>query len=166
MSLIMVKTVALARLFPCRAFYDTIGDTLSVGIKQKGKFKNSIDGEVCSFDLTRDGKLLNVDIWKARKAWKVERAIHPPEEFITANVLFDSAAGTELEAIDLLTNTERKILNVKFSRERVARFVSLATSLIFELNDKDELIGLWLTEIVDDLNFQKEGDWRRSIKAV
>ncbi len=166
MPLIVVKTVASARLFPCRAFYDTIGDTLSVGVKQKGKFKNSIDGELCSFDLTRDGKLLNVDIWKARKAWKVEKAIHPPEEFVTANVLFDPTTGDELDVIDLLTNAERTILNVKFSRERVAKFVSPATSLIFELNDKDELVGFWLTEITDDLNFQKEGDWRRSIKAV
>lgn len=166
MSLIVVKTGALARLFPCRAFYDTIGDTLSVGIKQKGKFKNSIDGEFCSFDLTRDGKLLNIDIWKARKGWKVEKAIHPAEEFSTANVIFDSAGDTELDAIDMLTNSERTILNVKFSRERVAKFVSPATSLIFELNDNDEMVGFWLTEIVDDLNFQKEGDWRRAVKAV
>lgn len=166
MSLIVVKTVASTRLFPCRAFYDTIGDTLSVGIKQKGKFKSSIDGEFCSFDLTRDGKLLNIDVWKARKAWKIEKAIHPPEEFTTANVIFDSTADAELETIDLLTNSERTILNVKFSRERVAKFVSLATSLIFELNDKDEMIGFWLTEIVDDLNFQKEGDWRRAVKAI
>ncbi len=166
MPLIVVKIVAIARLFPCRAFYDTIGDTLSVGIKQKGKFKSSIDGEVCSFDLTRDGKLLNIDVWKARKAWKVEKAIHPAEEFITANVIFDTAADVELETIDLLTNAERTILNVKFSRERVAKFISPATSLIFELNEKDEMVGFWLTEIVDDLNFQKEGDWRRAVKAI
>lgn len=166
MSLIVVKTVALARPFPCRAFYDTIGDTMSVGVKQKGKFKTSIDGEWCSFDLTRDGKLLNVDIWRARKEWKIEKAIHPPEEPMTLNTLFEPSTEAELEVLDLLTNPDRKILNVKFSRERVAQFISPAASLIFELNEKSELIGFWLTEIIDDLNFQREGEWRRTVKAV
>ncbi len=165
MSLITVKTAPLARLYPCRAFYDTIGDTLSVGIKQKGKFKNSIDGEECSFDLTRDGKLLNIDVWKARKEWRIEKAIHPPEDFSVRNVNFNGDSS-ELVVLDLLTNAQRTLLNVKFSRERVAHFVSPATTLIFEVNDSDELVGFWLTEIVEDLNFQKEGEWRRSIKAV
>jgi hypothetical protein len=162
--LIVVKTAPLARLFPCRAFYDTIGDTLSVGIKQKGKFKSSLDGSDCSFDLTRDGKLLNIDIWKARKEWRVEKEIHPPEEFTMQNIVFPLSTD-DLETVDLLTNAKRDILNLKFARERVARFVSPATSLIFELNEKDELVGFWLTEITDDLNFQKEGDWRRATKA-
>ena len=165
MPLISVKTAPLARVYPCRAFYDTIGDTLSVGIKQKGKFKASIDGEACSFDLTRDGKLLNIDIWSPRRDWKVEKALHPPEEFIVQNVTFDSGAD-ELEVVDLLTNAKRSILNIKFSKDRVAKFISPATSLIFELDDDNRLLGFWLTEIVDDLNFQQEGEWRRSIKAL
>ncbi len=165
MPLISVKTAPLARVYPCRAFYDTIGDTLSVGIKQKGKFKASIDGEACSFDLTRDGKLLNIDIWSPRRDWKVEKALHPPEEFIVQNVLFD-AGEDDLEVVDLLTNAKRSILNVKFSKDRVAKFISPATSLIFELDDDNRLLGFWLTEIVDDLNFQQEGEWRRSIKAL
>ena len=165
MPLISVKTAPLARVYPCRAFYDTIGDTLSVGIKQKGKFKASIDGEACSFDLTRDGKLLNIDIWSPRRDWKVEKARHPPEEFIVQNVTFDSGTD-ELEVVDLLTNAKRSILNVKFSKDRVAKFISPATSLIFELDDDNRLLGFWLTEIVDDLNFQQEGEWRRSIKAL
>ena len=165
MPLISVKTAPLARVYPCRAFYDTIGDTLSVGIKQKGKFKASIDGEACSFDLTRDGKLLNIDIWSPRRDWKVEKTLHPPEEFIVQNVTFDAGAD-ELEVVDLLTNAKRSILNVKFSKDRVAKFTSPATSLIFELGDDNKLLGFWLTEIVDDLNFQQEGEWRRSIKAL
>ena len=165
MPLISVKTAPLARVYPCRAFYDTIGDTLSVGIKQKGKFKASIDGEACSFDLTRDGKLLNIDIWSPRRDWKVEKALHPPEEFIVQNVTFDAGAD-ELEVVDLLTNAKRSILNIKFSKDRVAKFISPATSLIFELDDDNRLLGFWLTEIVDDLNFQQEGEWRRSIKAL
>lgn len=165
MPLITVMTAPLARVYPCRAFYDTIGDTLSVGIKQKGKFKASVDGEACSFDLTRDGKLLNIDIWSPRRDWKVEKALHQPEEFIVQNVSFDSAAD-DLEVVDLLTNAKRSILNVKFSKDRVAKFISPAASLIFELDDDNKLMGFWLTEIVDDLNFQQEGEWRRSIKAL
>ena len=165
MPLISVKTAPLARVYPCRAFYDTIGDTLSVGIKQKGKFKASIDGEACSVDLTRDGKLLNIDIWSPRRDWKVEKALHPPEEFIVQNVTFDAGAD-DLEVVDLLTNAKRSILNVKFSKDRVAKFISPASSLIFELGDDNKLLGFWLTEIVDDLNFQQEGEWRRSIKAL
>lgn len=164
MPLIKVKTAALARLYPCRGFYDTIGDTLSVGIKQKGKFKSTIDGEDCSFDLTRDGKILNIDIWTPRRDWTVERAIHPPEEYEKLNVLLDPAAR-ELEVLDFLTDESRSTLNIKLSKDRVSRFVSSATNLIIELNDRDELLGLWLTNITDDINFQKEGEWRRSIKA-
>jgi hypothetical protein len=165
MSLVTVKTTPLTRPYPCRAFYDTIGDTLSAGVKQRGQFKQTIDGSDCSFDLTREGKILNIDVWRPRKLWRIEAAIHPPEEFLRTNVAL--LTNTEnLSDIEYLTDQERSLLNIRFARGRVARFVSPATSLIVELNEQSELIGLWLLGIVDDVNFVKEGEWRRSIKAI
>ncbi len=165
MSLVTVKTTPLSRLYPCRAFYDTIGDTLSAGVKQRGQFKQTVDGNDCSFDLTREGKILNIDIWRPRKLWRIEAAIHPPEDYQRTNVAL-SPNGESLSDVEYLTDQSRGLLNIRFARERVARFVSPATSLIIEINERSELIGLWLLGIVDDVNFVKEGEWRRSIKAI
>jgi len=167
MSAIAVVTKPLSRPYPCRAFYDTIGDTLSAGIKQRGSFKHSLEGDDCSFDLTRDGRLLNIDIWKPRREWRIETAIHPPEEMARLNIaLLTNGNGRGLIEIDYLTDAKRSLVNIKFSRERVAQFVSPATSLIIELNEASQLAGIWLLGIIDDINFQKEGEWRRSIKAL
>ena len=163
--LIQLKTSELARPYPCRAFYDSTGDTLSVGVKQKGKFSISIEADDISFDLTKDGKLLNIDLWKSRKEWTIEKMLHPPESFDKENVVFVSKK-VQTEPIDYLTDPKKTMLCIRFAAERVSRFVSPASSLIFELNAKDQLIGLWIIQIEDDINFQKEAEWRRSIKAV
>ena len=163
--LIQLKTSEIARPFPFRAFYDSTGDTLSVGIKQKGKFGISIEADDISFDLTKDGKLLNIDVWIPRKNWTVDKAIHPPEEIEKASVVFVSKK-VQTEPIAYVTDPKKTLLCIRFASERVSRFITPATSLIFELNAKDQLIGLWITQIEEDINFQKESEWRRSIKAV
>ena len=91
---ILLKTSKLARSYPCRAFYDSGGDSISVGVKQKGKFGACLEGDEFSFDLTKDGKLLNIDVWKPRQDWKVEKAIHPPEHFDKEDVAFVGARLT------------------------------------------------------------------------
>lgn len=162
---IVLKTSNLSRSYPCRAFYDAGSDSLSVGIKQKGKFGGCLEADGFSFDLTKDGKLLNIDVWKPRKEWAVEKAIHPPENFEKEDVAF---VGTRLKAEPVAYNTDPKkaLLYIRFAVERVARFVSPANSLVFELNAKNQLIGLWILQIEDDINFTKESEWRRSVKAV
>ncbi len=166
MTVIKVVTAPLARPFPCRAFYDTGGDTLSAGIKQRGDFKQTIEIGACSFDLTRDGKLLNIDIWEPRKHWKVEGALHPPEDVERANVMLSADGGPVTPNPEFVTDPDHTLLNLKFCRERIARFIMPATSLLCEVNDDGLLIGLWLLGIIDDINFKKEGEWRRAIKAV
>jgi hypothetical protein len=162
---IVLKTKDLTRSYPCRAFYDAGGDSMSVGIKQKGKFGACLEGDGFSFDLTKDGKLLNIDVWKPRKEWSIEKAIHPPEDVAREDVTF---VGMRLKAepIAYSTDDKRNLLYIRFASERVARFVSPANSLIFELNAKHQLIGLWILHIEDDVNFVKESEWRRSVKAV
>lgn len=165
MTLIRLATADLTRSYPCRAFYDEIGDTMSVGIKQKGKFSSYVEGENFSFDLTKDGKLLNIDVWLPRGKWTVEKTIHPPEHFDKENVkILDSRLKTE--PIAYITDAKKTLLYIRFAAERIARFVSPVNSLIFELNAKSQLVGLWITQIEEDINFQKESEWRRSIKAV
>lgn len=163
--LIQLKTSDLSRSYPCRAFYDSIGDTMSVGIKQKGKFGSSVEGEDFSFDLTKDGKLLNIDVWKPKREWSVEKKIHSPEEFSKENIKFLDAR-IKTEPIAYITNPDKTLLYIRFAAERVARFVSPANSLIFELNADDRLVGLWITQIEEDVNFRKESEWRRTVKAV
>jgi hypothetical protein len=162
---ILLKTSSLSRLYPSRAFYDSGGDSMSVGVKQKGKFGACLEGDEFSFDLTKDGKLLNIDVWKPRKDWTVEKAIQPPENFDRENVTF---VGTRLQAEPISYNTDAKksLLYMRFAAERIARFVSPANSLIFELNAKHQLVGLWILQIEDDINFTKEAEWRRSVQAV
>jgi hypothetical protein len=76
--------------------------------------------------------------------------------------------GTRLQAEPISYNTDakRSLLYIRFASERIARFVSPANSLIFELNAKHQLVGLWILQIEDDINFTKEAEWRRSVKVV
>jgi hypothetical protein len=162
---IVLKTSELPKSYPCRAFYDSGSDSMSVGVKQKGKFGACLEGDSFSFDLTKDGKLLNIDVWKPRKEWVIEKAIHPPESFDKQDVTF---VGTKLtaEPASYNTNPAKSLLYIRFATERISRFVSPASSLVFELNAKNQLVGLWILHIEDDVNFTKEAEWRRSVKAV
>ncbi len=94
-----------------------------------------------------------------------EKAIHPPDDFDKEDVTF-VGARLKAEPASFSTNDQKTLLYIRFATERVARFVSPANALIFELNAKRQLIGLWILQIEDDNNFVKEAEWRRSVKAV
>jgi hypothetical protein len=165
MELIRVKTTKLDRSIPCRAFYDNMEDALSVGIKQEGKYHSYIEAEFFSFDLAKNGKLLNIDVWKPRKEWLVEKDLHPPEEFDRENLVFLDARVT-VEPAKYHTNPDRDILHIRFTSGKIDRFVSPANSLIFELSAENRLVGLWILGIEDDYGFKKEAVWRASVKSV
>jgi hypothetical protein len=140
-------------------------DSLSVGIKRKGKFYSYIEGEYFSFDLGRRGRLLNIDVWKPKKEWRIERNLAPPDDYERQDVIFlDFRLKTEPAAF--YSNSDKTILHIRFAEGEIARFVSPANSLIFELSADEELIGLWVTQIEDDYGFRKESTWRKSIKSV
>lgn len=164
MNLVKVQSKGLRKHIPTKAFYDTIGDTLSAGIKQKGKFKSSLDATDFSFELSRDGRILNIEIWKPRKEWVLERALHPPEEVESGNVIVNDSVQDVGEP-KFLTNEERDLLYIQFSDERISRSVSPGEAVIFELNDSDQLVGLWITGIEEDINFEKEQVWRSQVEA-
>jgi len=164
MSLIKLETKRLRKHIPTKAFYDTIGDTVSAGIKQKGQFKSSLDATDFSFELSRDGRILDIEIWKPRKEWLLERALHPPEHVESGNVIVNDSQQVG-EDPKFLTNAERDLLYIQFSNERISRSVSPGSAVIFGLNDSDELVGLWLVGIEDDINFEKEQVWRSQVEA-
>jgi uncharacterized protein YuzE len=164
MSLIKVATRKHRKHIPTKAFYDTIGDTVSVGIKQKGQFKSSLDATDFSFELSGDGRVLDIEIWKARKEWQLEPALHPPESVEAGNIIIrDSNQG--IDDCVFLTNAARDLLFIRFSEERISRSVSPGNTVIFELNQADELVGLWIVGIEDDINFAKEQVWRSQVEA-
>jgi hypothetical protein len=165
MALIRVKTQKLSKLIPCRAFYDNMEESLSVGIKQTGKFYSYIEGEFFSFDIARGGKLLNIDVWRPKQDWTVEKNLVIPESLDRENVLFlDFRLKTE-PAI-YRTNSDQTVLHIRFADGKAQRFVSPAESLIFELSENDDLMGLWILNIEEDYGFRKESAWRKSIKTV
>jgi uncharacterized protein YuzE len=164
MSLVKLATKRLRKHIPTKAFYDTIGDTLSAGIKQKGQFKSSLDATDFSFELGMDGRILDIEIWKPRKEWILERALHPPESVESGNVLV-SDPDQPVENPKFLTNEKRDVLYIQFSDERISRSVSPGSAVIFELNDANELVGLWIVEIENDINFEKEQIWRSQVEA-
>lgn len=165
MALIRVQTAPLENSIPCRAFYDQMEEALSVGIKQAGKFNSYVEAEHFSFDLTKSGKLLNIDVWKPRGEWEVEKNLHPPEEFDRENIVFLDER-LKVPPAQYFTNPQQNILHIRFAKGKVHRFVSPANSLIFELSPDDELVGLWITNIEDDYGFKKEAVWRVTVKAV
>ncbi len=164
MSLVKVETKRLRKQIPTRAFYDTIGDSLSVGIKQKGQFKASLDATDFSFELARDGRVLDIEIWKPRKEWQLERALHPPDHVEPGTVLVKDPAQAA-EDPRFLTNAERDLLYIQFSNERISHSISPGTAVIYGLNDSNELVGLWIIGIENDINFEKEQVWRSEVEA-
>lgn len=165
MALIRVQTAPLEHSIPCRAFYDNMEAALSVGIKQAGKFNSYVEAQFFSFDLTKGGRLLNIDVWKPREEWTIEKDLHPPEQFDRENLIF-LVERLKVDPAKYTTNPDRNVLHIRFTKGKADRFVSPANSLIFELSKKSELVGLWITNIEDDYGFKKEAIWRVSVKAV
>jgi hypothetical protein len=161
---IRVETTELAESYPCKAFYDNIEEQLSVGVKRVGKFHSYIEGECFSFDLTRNGHLLNIDLWKPKREWISRKMIAAPEDFERQDIRFLDYR-LKIDPVSYYTNSDRSLVYICFSKKRIDRFVSPANSLVFELDRSSHLVGLWVTDIEQDFNFRKEARWRRSVKA-
>jgi len=136
-----------------RGFYQLEEGALYVPIDVAARSRHyfsSLESERVRLDIDRDGKLMFIEVAAARSTWIVTDDIDQPVWAEPGDVRF-LGFRTTIPDPQILTDRSRLRLLLRFSPAVVARYVSVADSVIVSVDDHEALTSILVTDIVDDL---------------
>jgi hypothetical protein len=152
---------------PGRGFYQLEEDALYVQVArfEKGlRFFSYLESESVRFDLDRHGKLLFIEVDRARRHWEVEPSFAPPELAVHADIRWLDFRE-QLAEPRLLTDERRQRLLLRFTSNPPRGTFYLAENVIVQIDAGDYLSSIWVTDIDDDLAGREIAAFRKQIRG-
>ena len=155
-------------ILPGRGFYQLEEDALYVQIgpfQGNRRFFSYLESETVNLHFDREGRLIFIEVDVARRNWQIESKNSPPDVVEPADIRwldFRSAMGPPR----LLTDIMRGLLHIEFKSDNSPRNFYLSENVVGQVNDSDELCGIWITDIVDDLAGQEIADFRKKLRKA
>ncbi len=149
---------------PGRGFYQLDESSLYVPIGAADRSRHyfsSLESDRVRLDIDRDGRLMFIEITAARNTWVVTDKIEQPVWAEPADIRF-LGFRTTIPDPQLLTDAGRQRLMLRFSPAPVARAVSIAESVVLSVDDRNSIVSMLITEIVDDLAGREIARYRES----
>lgn len=149
---------------PGRGFYQLEESALyiPVGVQDRSRhYFSSLESESVRFDVDREGRLMFIEVSAARNTWTVIDQLESPVWAESADVRF-LGFRTSLPNPMLLTDLHRQRLQVRFSPAPVAHAVSIADSIILTVDDRQSIVSILITDIVDDLAGREIAQFRKA----
>jgi len=136
---------------------DILTGTIKSGLKKAGGLNGSVeleggDGSFVLLDVA-GGAIHGVEV----VVWpdvRTTAALAPPQEVESGDVLLPtrrsqpSVAAVEVDtALAIETNTSESVFHVRLGPPRQTRAVRVADGLLVELDEQEDLAGLWLLDV-------------------
>jgi hypothetical protein len=150
-----------------QGFYQLEEDALYVQIgpfTKERRFFSYLESEHVRFDLDRQGRLIFIEVNVPRRLWRTESSIKPPTVVEPADIRWLDFRDRIKDPL-LVCNPKRSHLFLRFAKIEKPRNYYLAETVIAEVNDNDELAGIWITDIIDDLAGQQIGAFRKRLRG-
>ncbi len=142
---------------PGRGFYQLEEESLfvQVGISTTERsFFSFIESELLRLELDRKGRLIFIELNRAKRHWTIVNSLLPPKIIEPADLRWLDFR-TELEEPLYYTNNDQNIIKIEFAKSDEYRNYYIAEKVIASVNSYDQLTALWITEIDDDLAGQE-----------
>ena len=153
-------------ILPGRGFYQLEEDSLYVQIgsfSKERRFFSYLESDITRFDIDRTGHLIFIEVAVARRHWRVDQRINPPELAEAADVRWMDFRR-KIKKPSLITSYDRTILMLKFHGGTVFRNYYLADTVMAQVDKNNNLAAVWITDIIDDLAGQEIGTFRLSLR--
>nr|MBN2277168.1 hypothetical protein [candidate division Zixibacteria bacterium] len=151
-----------------RGFYQLEEEALYFPVEYPGerpRFFSFLDSEFLSFHISRDGRLLFLDLTLPRRRWRVTRNFIAPETALLADIRFlDFRLGIKNPIT--FCDRSRQHLMFRFSEGPAEHNYYLAENLIAQIDTANHLVAIWARDIVDDLAGQEILSWRRTVRGM
>lgn len=153
---------------PGRGFYQLEEDALYVQIgsfSPDRKYFSYLESETVRLDLDRSGKLMFIEVSTARRTWPIVKELSPPENIEPAEIFWLDFRSS-IPAPAITTNPGRTILSLTFQNDETSHSYQLADSVLIDITNDNQLSGIWITSIVDDLAGAEIAAFRKGIRSI
>jgi len=150
-----------------RGFYQLEEEELYLPIEYaegKARFFSYLESETVSLHLDKTGRLIFIELTLPRRRWRYKENLIVPERAAIADIRFLDFRQS-FKAPSVLCDKTRENLMLRFRRGSSAQNYFLAENLIAQVNDKKELMAIWVTNIIDDIAGREISSWRKSIRG-
>ena len=153
-------------LLPGRGFYQLEEDALYVQIapfnRQRRFFSYLETPNVC-LELDKEGRLLFIELDLARRHWTVDENLVPPERAEPAEVRWLDFRE-QIDPPKIVSNRRRLLVFLRFAARPAAGSYLIAENVILQAADDQTLVGIWVTDIVDDLAGREIAAFRKAVR--
>ncbi|MBD3404128.1 hypothetical protein GF420_14650 [candidate division GN15 bacterium] len=136
-----------------RGFYQLEEDRLYVQIApydEHHRFFSWLETDTVRFDLDKDGRLLFVEVFEARRRWTVIENFAVPAYAQPADIRWLDFRE-KLPEPQLLTDPDRARLVIAFSDDPVVSSYQPAWGIMVDCNDTGRVVAVHVADIIDDL---------------
>jgi len=148
---------------PGRGFYQLEEDALYVavaGYPDPAKFFSYLESDTVRFDLDTKARLMTLEVTLPRRQWPVDRVMTYPMRATPADIRWIDFRQMMTEP-KLFTDQKRLNLMIRFSENKPAASHYLADKLFCQIDADQQLIAIWVTDIIDDLAGQELSAFRK-----
>ncbi len=146
-----------------RGFYQLDEESLFVQLglfSEKKHFFNYLENEHILLDLDRTGQLIFIEVYKAKRHWKIIDLLKAPYNAEVADIRWLNFRE-KLPDSEILTDTEQKIVKVQFDENISPLYYILAENVIAETDKQYKLTALWITAYDEDAGGKAIKQFRR-----
>lgn len=136
-----------------RGFYQLEDDALYVALadySESAHFFSYLESDTVRFDLDTKGRLMTLEVTLPRRHWPVAEALTYPLRATEADLRWVDFRKPMIRP-ELLTDPKRLNLTIRFSNHQPAASYYLADKIMCQIDAEQNLIALWVTDIIDDL---------------
>lgn len=153
---------------PGRGFYQLEEDILYVQVgsfSRRRVFFSYLESHGVRFDIDRKGELIFIEVAKPRRQWKMDPQLSCPDVVESADIRFLDFRQMISEP-KMHASEDRTTLSLRFSQAGKTSSYSIAHNIIAQIDDRNHLAAIWITDIVDDLAGQELAAFRKQQRKL
>ena len=153
-------------ILPGRGFYQLEEDSLYV---QVGYFSGSrhffsfLESDHIRFEIDRHGRVIFIEYNLPRRQWQVAKQFSLPQVVEPADIRWLDFRE-QIKDPTPFTNTLRTDLFLQFQECEQPLNYYLGDSVIIQVDNRNNLAGIWISDIVDDLAGQEISSFRKKLR--
>jgi len=152
-------------IFPSVAFYCKEEEILDVLTRKEGElFPERAFIHLKGVRLVFDGlrEINYIGLQYPKKEWQVKDQLLIPQNPIEARVFFINPIDDEFgDIIGIYTNFNKTVVHIQIAEKPSFTTYRVATSLLLDISEDMELIGIWILDIQDNGSAIMKGAWTK-----
>lgn len=157
-----IKMTPTDRLPRGRGFYQLEEETLFLPVEYTDgdrRYFSCLESSLVTIHLDRTGRLIFIELNLPRRRWRIRPDLIAPEAARPADIRFCDIRSTFVDPTVLCDHHGRHLM-IRFNRGPAIHNFRMADNLIAQVDRRNLLTALWVSDIIDDFAGRELASWR------